>query len=58
MPGPCSRPIGGKTSYVRQHSTQEPANVPKNLARRIAGWQETVKGNTPTEYHKPGSRNK
>ena len=59
MPGPCSKVPGGKTSYVRQHSTGEHVNMPPNLERRINSWNELMKGpRMPTEYHKPGSRTK
>lgn len=60
MPGPCSKPVGGKSAHDRQHPPGEPAVVSKKLAARIADWQNVTAGklSPKTQHIKPGSQRK
>lgn len=58
MPGPCSRPVGGKSKFVRQNKNKgaEPAHgYPKKLAARIKEFTPDKGG---LHNNKPGSYKK
>jgi hypothetical protein len=58
MPGPLSKPIGGKTAHVDRmgkQSSSEHNPAYKRLQIRIKSYEQDGVGSNKTRFHKPGS---